>query len=106
MSAWRYLVPLVGIGMAVAGADKLAGNPGYVRLYRHWGWTPQQRQMAGAAEMAGGAMMACRGTRRLGGAVMAGASATQLTAELAHGDGGLGLARAGVLGVALIAMLG
>ncbi len=106
MGALRYFVPLVGIGMAIAGADKLAGQSSYVRLYRRWGWTPHQRQLAGAAELAAGTMMACRSTRQLGGVVMAGASLTQLTAELAHGDGGLALARLGVLGAALIALLG
>lgn len=106
MGALRYFVPLVGIGMAIAGADKLAGQRSYARMYRSWGWTPHQRQIAGAAELAGGTMMACPRTRSLGGAVMAGASLTQLTAELAHGDGGLALARLGVLGAALIALLG
>lgn len=106
MSRLDTLVSLVGVGMAVAGADKLAGERSYVRLYRHWGWNRQQMRLAGAAEVAGGTMMAFRRTRRLGGAILAGASVTQLTAELAHGDGGLAMARSGVLAAALISWLG
>ena len=106
MSRIGVLVSLVGIGMAVAGVDKLAGDRGYVRLYRHWGWSRQQMRAVGAAEVAGGTLINFRRTRRLGGAILAGASATQLTAELAHGDGGLALARTGVLAAALMSWLG
>lgn len=100
------LVTLVGLGMAVAGADKLAGDRAYEKLYRHWGWTRGQMQLAGLAEFLGGELMAFGRTRRLGGALMTGASVTQLTAELAHGDGGLALARTGVLACGVTALLG
>ena len=106
MATLRTLVSMIGVGMAVAGADKLAGDRAYVRLYRHWGWSRQQMRLAGAAEVAGGTLITFRRTRRLGGAILAGASITQLTAELAHGDGGLAMARTGVLGAAIIALLG
>jgi hypothetical protein len=96
---------MVGLGMAVAGVDKLAGERSYARLYRRWGWTRQQMRLAGAAELAGGLMMAFRATRRLGGGVMAAASVTQLTAEIAHGDGALAAARSGVLGAALLSLI-
>lgn len=101
MRGTGVLVALVGLGMAVAGLDKLAGDRSYRRLYRHWGWSRQEMRMAGAAEVAGGVMMAFRPTRRLGGAIMAGASAPQLAAELAHGDTALAAARSGVLAAAL-----
>ncbi len=100
------LVSLVGLGMAVAGADKLAGDRMYRRLYRHWGWSPHEMRMAGAAELAGGLMMAFRSTRRMGGAIMAGASVAQLTAEIRHGDTALAAARTGVLSAALLSLRG
>jgi hypothetical protein len=98
------LVGLVGLGMALAGADKLAEDPRYDRLYAHWGWSRGQMRAAAAAELVGGLLMAFRRTRRAGGMLMAGASVPQLTAELSHGDGQLALARTGVLAVALAAL--
>ena len=100
------VVTLVGLGMAVAGADKLAGDRAYERLYRRWGWSRGQMQLAGLTELLGGTLMAFGRTRRLGGVLLTGASITQLTAELAHGDGDLALARTGVLACAVTALLG
>lgn len=102
----RFLTPLVGLGMAVAGLDKVAGDRTYERLFRHWGWTREQMRMSGAVELAGGLLMANRGTRRLGGAVMVGSSAALLATELRHRDDGMAAARIGVMVVALIAFLG
>jgi hypothetical protein len=100
------LVGLVGLGMALAGADKLAEDPRYDRMYAQWGWSRGQMRAAAAVEVIGGLLMAFPRTRRAGGALMAGASVPQLTAELNHGNGGLALARTGVLVVALAAVLG
>ena len=101
----RFLIPLAGLGMAAAGADKLIGNRAYDRLYGHWGWTPQQMRLAGLSELLGGLLMANRGTRRLGGGVIAASSAVTLASELRHGDDGLAAARMGVLATALAALL-
>ena len=102
----RVLTPVVGLGMAVAGLDKVAGDRTYERLFRHWGWSREQMRLSGAVELAGGLLMANRRTRRLGGAIMAGSSATLLAAELRHGDDGMAAARAGILLTALIALFG
>ncbi len=102
----RLVTPLVGLGMAAAGADKLAGDRTYLRLFRHWGWSREEMRVSGAVELAGGLLMANPGTRRLGGAIMVGSSATLLAAELRHRDDALAAARIGVLVTALIAFLG
>ena len=102
----RILTPLVGFGMAAAGLSKLAGEGGYQRLYRHWGWTREQMRLSGMAELAGGLLMASRRTRRLGGAVMVGSSAVMLSTELRHHDDGMAAARGLVLLTSLIALLG
>jgi len=99
------LVGLVGLGMALAGADKLAEDPRYDRLYAHWGWSRGQMRAAAAAEVVGGLLMMFGRTRRAGGALLAGASVPQLTTELARGDGALALARTGILAVAVSALL-
>ena len=62
-------------------------------------------RLAGVAEIAGGTLINFGRTRRLGGAILGAASVAQLTAELAHGDGGLAAARSGVLGASVIALL-
>jgi len=102
----RLITPLVGLGMAVAGADKLAGDRAYLRLFKSWGWSRQEMRASGAVELAGGLLMANPGTRRLGGAIMVGSSAALLAAELRHRDDAMAVARIGVLATALIAFLG
>ena len=102
----RILAPLVGFGMAAAGLDKVAGDRTYQRLYQHWGWTREQMRLSGLVELAGGLLMANRGTRRLGGAVMVGSSAVMLATELRHRDDAIAAARGIVLLTALIAFLG
>lgn len=32
-----YIMPVAGAAIALAGGDKLAGNRGYARLFRHLG---------------------------------------------------------------------
>jgi uncharacterized membrane protein YphA (DoxX/SURF4 family) len=101
----RILAPLVGVGMAVAGWEKLADERGYRRLFRHFGWSHADLWRVGVAELAGGALMVPPATRRIGGAIMAAASVPQLAAEIRHRDHGLTAARVCVLAVALAAVL-
>ena len=101
----RAVVPLVGLGMAVAGWGKLADNRGYLKLYRSWGWSHADMWRAGVAELAGGALMAPPATRRVGGLVLAAASVPQLAAEIRKGDRGLIAARCAVLATALAAIV-
>jgi uncharacterized membrane protein len=97
------LFRLVGIGFLVAGFDKVVGLKPYRRLARHWAWREQDMRTLGAAEMAGGVLLAMPATRRLGGAVLTAASAAALVAEAQHGDTALALPRLGLLGTALLA---
>ncbi len=101
----RTVVPLVGLGMAIAGWSKLDDNRAYLRLYRSWGWSRADMWRSGVAELAGGALMAPPVTRRIGGAIMAAASLPQLAAEIRHGDRALVAARSCILAVALAAVL-
>lgn len=101
MQASRFWFPALGAAFAVAGADKLIGNRGYSRMFRHLGWGSGAKRAVAVAEMAGGALLAAPSTRRLGGAVLAATSAAVLTSEVRHGDGGLALPRALLLVAAL-----
>ncbi len=98
------LFPTVGAAVAVAGADKLAGDKSYVGLFRHLGWSRGDMRIAAGAEVAGGLMMTMRPTRRMGGALVAAASACVLYSELRHGDSKLATSRALVLLAALSAL--
>ena len=101
----KYLFPILGAAIALAGADKLFGDRGYDGMFRHLGWTRDEMQALAAAEAAGGLLMASRATRRLGGALVAGASAAVLGSELRHDDSGLAASRALVLLAAVLALL-
>lgn len=100
----RSVIPLLGIGMAVAGLDKLAGNKSYKELFKGWGWSEQQMYNVATAEMIGGLLMLPRHTRRLGGGILAAASGVVLASELRHREE-LAAPRMGVLMVALTALL-
>ena len=97
--------PLVGSAIALAGADKLAGNRGYAGMFRHLGWTSKQMRAAAIAETVGGVLMVPRSTRRIGGALVAAVSAAVLVSELAAGDTKLASSRGLVLAGALAAFL-
>ena len=97
---------VLGLGFAVAGADKLFGLRAYERMFRHWGWSETGMRLIGAAELAGGLLVACPRTRRLGGAVLTASSAAVLAAELQHGEGGLALARLALMAAAGAAAAG
>lgn len=101
MNASRLWFPALGAAFAVAGADKMIGNRGYGRMFRHLGWSSAGKRAVAVAELAGGALLAARSTRRLGGAVLAATSAAVLASEVRHGDGRLALPRAALLLAAL-----
>ncbi|MDA8249826.1 MAG: hypothetical protein M0Z28_11695 [Rhodospirillales bacterium] len=95
--------PLLGIAFAVAGLDKVIGLRPYRRLARHWEWRKADMRLLGAAELAGGALLAWHPTRRLGGGVLAGASAAALAAEARHRDLALVVPRGVLFAAALLA---
>jgi DoxX-like family len=93
-SSWY---PLVGLGCIITGTDKLFGMRAYRRMFRDLGWSEENMQLIGAAEVAGGTLLAARTTRLMGGALLAGASVAVLGSELRHQDGSRALARLAVL---------
>ncbi len=100
-----YLFAAIGAAVAIAGSDKLGGNPAYAGMFRDLGWSEEAMQAAATAEVAGGLLMALRPTRRIGGALVAAASAAVLASELRHEDGKLAAPRGLVLLAGLIALL-
>ena len=106
MQASRLWFPALGAAFAVAGADKIIGNRGYSRMFRHLGWSSGGKRAVAVAELAGGALLAARSTRKLGGAVLAATSAAVLASEVRHGDGKLALPRAMLLVAALTGVAG
>ena len=102
------LFPVLGSAVALAGADKLAGNKGYTGMFRHLGWTGEQMRAAALAETTGGILMVPRSTRRLGGALVAGVSMIVLLSELSEGNTKLAASRSLVLlsGIAALLMPG
>jgi hypothetical protein len=98
------LYPAVGVAVAVAGGDKLSGDRSYAGMFRHLGWSRGDMRAAASAELAGGLLMTMRPTRRLGGALVAAASACVLYSELRHGDSKLAVSRGLVLLAALSAL--
>ena len=105
MGLMRAVVPLVGLGMAAAGLDKLSGDQSYVSLYRSWGWSQREMRRAAYAEVVGGLLMAPRRTRPLGGVILGIASFFQLAAEVRNRDNGLAAARTGILGACVAALV-
>ncbi len=101
----RLFFTLLGLGFAAAGSSKLADQQGYRQLFQRWGWSTQQMQLVGVAEIAGGVLVALPATRRLGAVILTATSGTVLTAELRHSDGEEGAARAMLLLAALAAFL-
>jgi DoxX-like family len=70
-----FWYPLIGLAFVVTGTDKLFGLRVYRRMFRELGWPEQQMKLVGAAELAGGTLLAADATRQLGGVLLAGASA-------------------------------
>ena len=99
------LMALIGGAIAVAGGDKLAGESGYRRMFRHLGWSDDAMHAAAVAETAGGALMVPVATRRLGGALVAGVSAAVIVSEIRSGEPKLAIPRGLVLVAGLWALL-
>ena len=99
------IYPALGAAIAVAGGDKLSGDGSYRRMFRGLGWSQSDMRLVALVEVVGGALMIPRVTRRLGGAVVAAASATVLNSELRDGETQLAGPRALVLLAGLSAML-
>lgn len=97
--------PLLGLGFAVTGIDKLFGMARYRRAYKRLGWTDRQMRAVGAAEVAGAALVACPSSRMVGGAVLALASLKVLASELEQRDESLAVPRLALLVAALTAFL-
>ena len=94
----------LGGAAVIAGADKITGDRGYMRMFRHLGWSRGAMRTVAAAEIVGGALIGLPATRALGGAVVAATSATVLVSELRRGDMRLAGPRAAVLLAALTAV--
>lgn len=99
------IYPLLGAAFAVAGADKMGGDKGYEEMFRHLGWSRDGMRAVAAAEMAGGALLGLRRTRRLGAGILAGASMAVLASEMRRGEARLAGPRGFLLAAALIALL-
>ena len=97
--------PTLGTAIAVAGADKLLGDRSYRQMFRGLGWSQSDMRLLAVVEVVAGALLIPRSTRRLGGAVIAAASATVLVSELADGETKLAAPRALVLLAGLSALL-
>ncbi len=97
--------PLLGLGFAVAGADKLLGMQAYDQLFAKWGWSECARQLIGAGEFVGGVMVASDTLRHLGGCVLIGSSTAMLTAEMSRQERDLALPRCILLLAAASALL-
>jgi hypothetical protein len=100
-----FWFPLLGLGFALAGADKLLGQPGYRRLFRRWGWSQDAMRVVGACEVAGGVLIASSWGRRLGGLALTAASTAVLTAEMERAESSRALPRILLLATAIMAAL-
>lgn len=100
-----FWFPLLGLGFAVAGADKVLGLRGYRRLFNHLGLSEQAMGLIGAGEFAGGVLVASLAGRRLGGLLLTMASTAVLTAELRKGDDQLALPRSVLLAASVLAAM-
>jgi hypothetical protein len=96
---------VLGLGFALAGADKLLGQSGYRKLFGHWGWSSDAMKLVGAAEVAGGVLVASTWGRRLGGLALTAASTAVLTAEVERSETKLAVPRLLLLGAALLAAM-
>ena len=99
-----FWFPLLGLGFAVAGADKLLGLRDYQDLFKRLGWPKNVMRLVGAAEFAGGVLVSSRGQRRRGGMLLAATSGAMLTKELEHGDSDLAMPRFALLLAAVAAI--
>ena len=102
--ARSFWFPLLGLGFAVAGADKILGVRGYEALFERWGWPQSVMRLIGLGEFAGGVLVASRRHRWHGGMLLTAASGAVLTKELSRGDTGLATPRLALLLAAVAAL--
>jgi hypothetical protein len=98
-----FWFPLLGLGFALAGADKILGSQGYQRLFRHLEMSNDAMALIGAGEFAGGVLVSSLAGRRLGGLILTIASTAVLTSELRKGADDLALPRGLLLLAAMAA---
>jgi hypothetical protein len=89
----RKWFPFLGLGFAIAGADKLLGLGGYEQLFAKWGWSDGARRLVGASEFAGGVLVASERGRQIGGWLLTMVSAAMLSAEIDRNERDLALPR-------------
>jgi hypothetical protein len=92
-----FWFPLLGLGFAVAGADKILGYRGYEALFERWGWPQGVMRLIGLGEFTGGVLVASRRHRWHGGMLLTATSGAVLTKELSRGDTGLATPRLALL---------
>lgn len=92
-----FWFPLLGLGFALAGADKLVGAQGYENLFQRWGWRKDTMRAVGLAEFLGGVLVATRRYRQRGGMLLTAASTAVLTKEVSRQDTALAAPRVALL---------
>ena len=95
VSGWWQLA--VGIGFAAAGISKIVAMPPQRRLFASWGWSEEDMRIMGAAELAGGVLVATPALRRFGAALLTSTSVCIALAELRHNDDKLVTSRLAML---------
>jgi uncharacterized membrane protein YphA (DoxX/SURF4 family) len=98
----KLIAAATGATMVAGGIAKLAKPPAYETLVKDLGWSDQERQAIGVAELVGGALMLLGPTRRIGAGIVLAASGAALAVELKSGASELAAPRAGVVLAALL----
>jgi DoxX-like family len=99
-----FWFPLLGLGFAIAGADKILGVRGYEALFERWGWPQSVMRLIGLGEFAGGVLVASRRHRWHGGMLLTATSGAVLTKELSRGDTDLATPRLALLLASIAAL--
>ncbi len=100
-----FWFPLLGLGFAVAGADKLLGLRSYQALFHDWGWSRSVMRLVGAGEFIGGVLVSTRSQRSRGGLLLAATSAAVLAQELQSEDTDLAVPRFALLLASMAAVI-
>lgn len=87
-SSLRWLVPtiVVGVIMILAGAQKLADNARLYEPFVEFGWPRWTYFATGFAEVGGGLALLWRGTRPIGGLVIAAVMTGAILTNAVNGD--------------------